>query len=69
MNSLLARVERLETAAPPPAAMQPEQRRARLRELLLKAGVDPAEIATDDGLLAVCRRETAARGMVAPGRD
>ncbi len=31
-----------------------EQRRARLRELLLKAGTDPADIATPKGFEAAC---------------
>jgi hypothetical protein len=41
--------------------MPTEQLHARIRELFPKGGIDLAEIATEEGFKAVCKRELARR--------
>jgi len=54
--TLQSRVERLEDKEPA-RTIPPEQLHARIRELFLKGGIDPAEIATEESFTAVCKRE------------
>jgi len=56
--TLRSRIQRLEDKEPH-RTMPPEQRRAEIRELFLKRGIDPAEIATEEGSEVVCKRELA----------
>jgi hypothetical protein len=54
--TLQSRIERLENKEPP-RTLPPEQLHACIRELFLKRCIDPAEIATEEGFEAVCKRE------------
>ncbi len=54
--TLGTRVQRLEDKVPP-VVMPPERLRGRIRELMAKSGIDPAEIATPDKFDALCKSE------------
>jgi hypothetical protein len=54
--TLQTRAGRLEDKKPT-STLAPEQRQASIRELMLRGGVDAADIATQEGFEAVCKRE------------